>query len=147
MNNGKAMYYRKSDEWVTPRELFQKYDDIYHFDLDAAASDENAQVPTYFTKEDNALCQKWHGNVWCNPPYSLCANFVWKAMFEVIEGNCETVVMLLPSRTDTLWFHRLLANQDIVDIDFLRGRLKFEGAKHNAPFPSIIVVIGKWVSK
>lgn len=48
--------------------------------------------------------------------------------------------MLIPARTDTIWFHRFLYKKPNVDIRFLKGRLKFSGSKNSAPFPSMIVI-------
>lgn len=50
-----------------------------------------------------------------------------------------TTVMLLPARTDTQWFHDYILNPKR-EIRFIRGRLKFGGAKNSAPFPSMVVV-------
>ena len=47
--------------------------------------------------------------------------------------------MLIPARTDTKWFHEYIWMQDNVSVAFLPGRIKFEGAKNSAPFPSMIV--------
>lgn len=58
-----------SDEWTTPRDLFEELDAEFHFDLDAASTDENALCERHYTKEDDGLSLKWDGNVWCNPPY------------------------------------------------------------------------------
>lgn len=48
--------------------------------------------------------------------------------------------MLTPARTDTKWFHRAL--QSGVSVCFIKGRLKFEGAKSSAPFPSCLLIWG-----
>ncbi len=48
------------------------------------------------------------------------------------------VVCLIPSRTDTAWWHDYVMKAD--QIRFIRGRLKFGGAKYNAPFPNAVVV-------
>lgn len=48
--------------------------------------------------------------------------------------------MLIPARTDTRWFHRYIYNQQ--EVRFIKGRLRFNGAKYNAPFPSMIVIFG-----
>jgi hypothetical protein len=48
-------------------------------------------------------------------------------------------------RTDTKWFHDYIYGH--AEIRFLKGRLKFVGAKNSAPFPSMIVIFnprGKW---
>jgi len=78
--------------------------------------------------------------VWCNPPYSDITSWVRKAHEEVSSGRCEVVVMLVPARTDTRWFHDWCYNKRGVEIEFVKGRLKFGGAKYNAPFPSMVVV-------
>lgn len=49
-----------------------------------------------------------------------------------------TVVMLLPARTDTKWFHEYIYNK--AEIRFLKGRLKFGNSINSAPFPSMIVI-------
>ena len=71
-----------SDEWETPLSLFTEYNIIYKFQLDAAATRENALCNFFFTKEDSALTKDWSGydSVWLNPPYGrLVGHFVKKA--------------------------------------------------------------------
>lgn len=58
-----------SDEWTTPRDLFDELDAEFHFDLDAASTDGNALCDRHYTAEDDGLSQEWDGTVWCNPPY------------------------------------------------------------------------------
>jgi hypothetical protein len=48
-------------------------------------------------------------------------------------------VMLVPARTDTAWFHEVAMHPD-AEVRFVRGRLKFGGSKHAAPFGNIVVV-------
>ncbi len=123
-------------QWSTPDELFDELNRRFHFDLDACASPTNAKRPRYFTKEQDALRQPWHGTVWMNPPYGKqIGAFMQKAYEESLTG--ATVVCLVPSRTDTKWWHGYAKRGDI---KFLRGRLKFGGARTSAPFPSAIVI-------
>lgn len=56
------------------------------------------------------------------------------------ESN-TTVVMLLPARTDTKWFHEYIYNK--AKIKFLQGRLKFGNSVNSAPFPSMVVIFEK----
>lgn len=49
------------DDWETPRDLFERCDSIWHFDLDAASNDKNALCERHFTKEQDALEQSWGG--------------------------------------------------------------------------------------
>lgn len=133
------MFSSKSVEWETPRDLFDKLDKEFHFTLDVCATDENAKCTEYYTKEQNGLDRPWTGVCWCNPPYGRKV-YLWikKAAQAALEGN--TVVMLLPSRTDTRWFHKYLYQQPGVELRFLPGRLKFVGSQNTAPFPSLVAV-------
>jgi len=133
-----VLFSSKSHEWATPRWLFAQLDDEFNFTLDPCATDENATCEEYFTKEIDGLKQNWTGMVFCNPPYGRCiGKWVAKAFEEVKKGGA-TVVMLLPARTDTKWFHEYIYGQ--AEIRFLKGRLKFGDSKNSAPFPSMIVV-------
>ena len=84
---------------------------------------------------------KWRGRVFCNPPYSRIVEFLKKGLFHLANGDCEILVYLIPARTDTAWFHDYCTKGEI---RFLRGRLKFGGSKHSAPFPSMVVVFREW---
>lgn len=125
----------KTVDWSTPQALFEKLNSGYHFTIDVAASAENAKVPRYYDEKTNGLLQNWDGEmVWCNPPYGrTISDWVKKAS----ESNANTV-MLLPARTDTRWFHEYIYNK--ASVQFLKGRLKFGNSKHNAPFPSMLVI-------
>ena len=91
------------------------------------------------TKEQDGLKHPWKGTVWCNPPYGRgIGQWVRRALFASVSGS--TVVMLLPARTDTKWFHDYIYKRNNVEIRFIRGRLKFGGSKNSAPFPSMVVV-------
>ncbi len=136
MNEG--MYSSNTDNWGTPQWLFDELDKEWHFDVDVCASSENAKCPRYFSKEENGLAQDWSqfNNCWMNPPYGRQIG-IWieKAYNESQKGT--NVVCLLPSRTDTRWFHEYCLKGEI---KFLKGRLKFNDGKTPAPFPSMIVV-------
>ena len=120
--NTALMFSSKSDEWETPQSLFDALDNEFCFLLDAAASHDNHKGEdgtAYITAAGDALSVDWldwikgkdgdprsvnlQPTVWLNPPYSKCADFVAKAAAESRTG-C-TVVMLLPARTDTRYFH------------------------------------------
>ena len=138
--NTAVMFSSLSGEWRTPEGLFKALDEEFHFTLDAAASDENHLCEQYYTEKDDALCQYWPGNVWLNPPYGRgVGQWVSYAALNVFDHRTNVVVMLLPARTDTLWFH-LFVLPYAKEIRFIRGRLKFGDAKNSAPFPSMVVV-------
>jgi phage N-6-adenine-methyltransferase len=126
----------KTDLWATPQKFFDKYDAIFNFTLDVCATKDNAKCAAYYTIEDNGLTQSWAGVCWMNPPYGREIG-VWmkKAYESSLQG--ATVVCLVPSRTDTKWWHDYAMQGQI---EFIKGRLKFGDAKNSAPFPSAIVV-------
>lgn len=129
-----SLYSSKTDMWETPQELFDELDSEFHFDLDVCAIAENTKCNLFYTPEQDGLIQPWYGTCWCNPPYG---RQITKWVKKAAESDC-TVVMLLPARTDTKWFHDYIYKR--VEIRFLKGRLKFGNSKNSAPFPSMIVV-------
>jgi len=133
----KGMMSSKTPEYETPQDFFNRLDTEFHFTLDAAATAQNAKCEHYYTVQDNALWQSWSGTVWCNPPYgNLIAKFVRKAYGAAQQG--ATVVMLIPSRTDTRYWHDYVMKAK--EIRFVSGRLKFGPQEGPAPFPSAVVI-------
>lgn len=132
-----GMFTSATDLWETPQDFFDKLDAEFGFDLDACALPENAKCARYYTPEQDGLSQPWTGTVWCNPPYGRqIGQWVEKAAQSAAEG--ATVVMLLPARTDTRWFHQYINGR--AEIRFVPGRLKFGGARWNAPFPCMVCI-------
>lgn len=138
--NTEAMFSSKTDLYETPQDFFDQLDAEFHFDLDVCALPENAKCKRYYTPEMDGLSQSWEGVCWCNPPYGhyIVDKWVERAWSSSAAG--ATVVMLLPSRTDTEWFHKYIYKQDRVELRFVRRRLKFGGGKSSAPFPSMVVI-------
>lgn len=143
MKGEHVLYRSSSDEWETPQELFDALDAEFHFDLDVCANENNKKCRQYFSREDDGLSKKWGGCVWCNPPYGKdIRRWVEKASCE-IGRDADVIVMLIPSRTDTKWFHEFIYMKQNVEVRFVKGRLKFGGSKNDAPFPSMIVIFRK----
>lgn len=133
------MFSSRSGEWETPQGLFEELNKMFDFTLDVCATPENAKIPeNYYTIEDDGLTQDWCGHrCWMNPPYGReIGGWVRKAYQESLKPD-TTVVCLLPARTDTRWFHEYCTKGAIW---FLKGRLRFSGYMHPAPFPSMIVI-------
>ena len=138
MANIDVMYSSKSDDWTTPDDFYKKLDNEFHFDLDPCASDENHKCDTYFTKFQDGLSKDWGGyHVFCNPPYSEISKWVSKCFYESRKDN-TVVVLLIPARTDTRYFHDYIYHR--TEIRLVKGRLKFGDGKNSAPFPSMIVI-------
>lgn len=137
-NDINTMFSHKSDTWTTPQWLFDKLNKIYKFTLDPASSDNNHKCAKFFTEKEDGLKQSWKDEiVFVNPPYSQIKEWVKKAHEERINNKTITV-MLIPSRTDTKWFHEIIL-KNRYSISFIKGRLKFGEQKNSAPFPSMIV--------
>ena len=135
-------------EWSTPAWLV---DDLAAefapdgFDLDPAATPDNAKAPRYFTKTDDGLAQPWRAKaVWLNFPYGKVATPRWlaKAKAEVDLGHAELVVCLVPARVGTAWWREYEADPAV----FVRviGRIRWSVDKRGeAPFASAVIVFGK----
>lgn len=138
MNNIQVMFSKDSDEWSTPQALFDELDKEFSFTLDPCATAENHKCPKYFSMAEDGLKQNWGGQrVFCNPPYSKIDKWVAKAFYETRNDN-TLVVLLIPSRTDTRYFHNYIYGRS--EIRFIKGRLKFSDGKGSAPFPSMLVI-------
>jgi phage N-6-adenine-methyltransferase len=133
------VYHRSlSEEWETPQSFFDTLHAEWRFTLDVAATPVNTKCQRYFTREDNGLTQAWGCEMcWMNPPYGRAlASWIRKAYESAQTG--ATVVCLIPARTDTQWWHTYVEGK--AEVRTVPGRLKFSGARYNAPFPSVLVI-------
>jgi len=135
------------DEARTPTSLFEKLDDRFHFEVDAAADWKNKLCKFAFNKfEADALSSDWcmaGDTFYCNPPYSRgwIDKFCKKAYEESLKG--ATVVMLLPSDTSTKYFRNYCMKAS--EIIFVQPRVHFNNpdgsVMKGAPkFGSMVVV-------
>lgn len=138
-----ALLSSKNMDWCTPQDFFDNLNSEFDFALDAAATDKTAKCALYYTPETDGLAQSWDcgGAVFCNPPYGReIGKWVKKAHDEARKG--VTIVLLIPARTDTTYFHDYIYGKS--EIRFIRGRLRFADADGNsadpAPFPSMLVI-------
>src|SRR5262245_25215782 len=133
-----ALFSSATDEWLTPRDFFGKLNRRYRFTLDPCATPENATCPVYFTKVQDGLKQDWGTHrVFCNPPYGRQIGAWARKCFEASQRGA-LVVLFVPARTDTRWFHGWVHGKAAVQ--FLRGRFKFGDAKNSAPFASMLAI-------
>ena len=127
----RGLFSSLSGDWKTPRALYQALDAEYRFDYD----------PCPAQPIIDGLESDW-GNVnFVNPPYGKeIGKWIQKGYEENLKG--KTVVFLIPSRTDTRWWHDYIMKAN--EIRFIRGRLRFGDQKNSAPFPSVIVILNKY---
>ncbi len=183
--NTEIMFSSANDAWATPQNYFDKLNERFNFNLDPCAAEDSYKCNIYFTEKDDWLKQDWkitdkmlwliwnnrykNTNVFCNPPYSDLKSWIKKASEEIKKDYCDQIVMLIPSRTDTIAFHEYIYNKEWVEIEFIKWRLIFwtdaywewlweqeftydakgnqkknslykkYGKKNPAPFPSMLV--------
>jgi len=114
-------------DWMTPKALYQALDAEFGFDFDPCPAKPNT----------DGLGSEWGKINFVNPPYGKeIGKWIQKGYEQNLKG--KTVVFLIPSRTDTQWWHDYIMKAN--EIRFIRGRLKFDDQKNSAPFPSAIVV-------
>jgi len=130
----KGLFSSESVHWATPLELYVELNREFHFNDDPC--------PLHSTV--NRLDTEWGTRSFVNPPYGREIT-VWlqKAYTESRKG--KTIVCLLPSRTDTKWWHDYVMKAN--EIRFLKGRLRFGNSKNSAPFPSCVVIFKQGYEK
>ena len=124
----KALFSSASDNWSTPKDVYVTLNDEFNFDFDPCPLEQWPYI--------DGLKVEWGERNFVNPPYSKIKYWCKKAYEEWQKG--KTVVMLIPSRTDTKYWHDYIMKA--TEIRFIKGRLKFGKAKNSAPFPSAIIV-------
>lgn len=122
-----AMFTSARDNWKTPAAFYRELHKEFDFDFD----------PCPANPQFDGLAIDWRERNYVNPPYSA-------TMYKWIEKSYQQyllnklVVLLIPARTDTKWFHEFCLKA--TEIRFIKGRLKFDEHKYSAPFPSMLVV-------
>jgi len=128
MNKNKVHFSSQLLTWQTPKAVYQVLDAEFHFDFDPCPAD-----PTF-----DGLKTEWGKCNFVNPPYGReLPKWLKKGYEENTKG--KTCVFLIPSRTDTRWWHRYCMSA--TEIRYIKGRLKFGDSKNSAPFPSAIVIM------
>jgi len=152
--NAAVTFSKTKDEWTTPQDFWEKLNAEFQFTWDVAARAENSKCGLHYFGPDHPDPRRrdaldpgvvWGVVSWMNPPYSSGRRFIARAAFEArYRGNI--VVCLVPARTDTHWWHGYVWNRKKhqlragVEVRFIKGRLRFGGAEHGAPFPSVVIV-------
>ncbi len=128
MSHLAPLFTSQRQTWRTPTALYAALDAEFGFTLDPCTVEQSGY---------DGLLASWEGErVFMNPPYSQVKGWMRKAWTEA--PGCGVIVALVPSRTDTAWFHDYALRAD--EIRFVRGRLGYDDSKQKAPFPSMLVV-------
>lgn len=135
-----GLFSSSTNEWATPDDFFKELDAEFHFNLDPCCTHENAKCERHYTIDDDGLTKNWGGcRVFCNPPYGRQIKDWVKKCYMESRAADTLVVMLIPARTDTSYFHEYIYRK-AREIRFVRGRLHFNDSPAGAPFPSMVVV-------
>lgn len=130
----------KTDIHITPDKIFDLIEKEWHLKKDDMFD------PCPLFPKWNGVLIPWKKFNFVNPPYAripgqketMLSQFVFKAIREFLHHE-NTSVMLLPSKTDQLWFHELLKYN--FRIIWIKGRLKFKGNKFSATQSHFLVLI------
>jgi site-specific DNA-methyltransferase (adenine-specific) len=131
-NKLKPLFSSLSDHWNTPKSLYEKLDQEFHFNYDPCPSSEGLHEFDGFGS--------WKERNFVNPPYSKVREWINHGYVESLKG--KLCVFLVAARTDTAWFHDYVL-PFAKEIRFIRGRLRFNDSTDplkRAPFPSCIII-------
>lgn len=117
---------RNNDQWATPSNIYNKIINEMGY------TDFNPLCINY----ENSLNKIFKCDLFCNPPFSNIEPFVDYMLEHQKKGY--NVVMLLPSRTGTKWFKKLVQNELNTSIYFFTQRLHFNDS-NSAPFDTMLV--------
>ena len=147
----KLMFSNVNNAWCTPQNFFDKLNEEFNFTLDPCATEKSKKCEKFFTVDQDGLKQDWGGQrCFVNPPYGRQVGKWVKKCYEESRKPDTLVVLLIPSRTDTRYFHDYIFGK--AEVRFIKGRLTFwdmDGKKYMegdfksmtpAPFPSAIVI-------
>jgi len=135
--NTQTLFSSKTQDWQTPPEILQLVEEVAPIAFDPA--------PANWDRSFDGLVIPWsafgpNGLCFVNPPYGpALPEWTRKA---AREGKMfgVPIVLLIPARPDTRWWHDNILKADAVC--FWKGRIKFVGAENSAPFPSAFVYFG-----
>jgi len=69
---------KRKGVWVTPRSFFEPLQKEFGLEFDMAVSADNAMLPAFFSRKNDAFKQDWRGlRAWCNPPYGRKEIYKW----------------------------------------------------------------------
>lgn len=124
----KVLFSKNSDDWKTPAYIYDLFMKLGYVDPCPF------QCPT-----NNLDTDMGEVNLFINPPYSDIKSWVEYAINHINKHKKNNVYLLIPSRTDTKYFQKMLKSNLDVGIYFFEGRLHFNESKNSAPFPSCLI--------
>ncbi len=148
MTMNKALNSSVKMDWQTPENVLELVRKVGPIGLDPCTTRENPTGALALCSPDvglDGLKLQWAGNsfgalVYVNPPYGRALGaWVDKCIQEAKLG--AEIILLVPSRTDTRWWHK--AANEATCCAFWKGRMTFKGAPSTAPFPTCLFYFGQ----
>lgn len=125
-----VLFSKGNNDWATPSYIYNYYKYYKYVDPCPLGCE-----------EDNLNKDFGDVDLFINPPYSNIDSWVDFTLKHLENHKNKFVVLLVPSRTDTKWFHKLLDTEYAVHLAFFKGRLKFGDSNNSAPFPSVLITV------
>lgn len=121
----------KSDEWYTPKYIFDALDCIFDMDVAAPIDHKHCHVPAKQFIYKNSLDLEWNGFLWMNPPFGKRNGIVpWLDKLKSHRNG----IALTPDRTSAPWWQDAARHSNA--ILFVSGKIKFiksDGSTGDSP--------------
>jgi site-specific DNA-methyltransferase (adenine-specific) len=146
MTINKALYSSKKEDWRTPRDVLDVVREVAQISLDPCADkdEKNWFACENWTHVESQCPEYGSGSkfimAFVNPPYGRKTEEWVYIINSLALDHVDEIISLLPARTDTQWFK--MAWRSSRAYCFWEGRIKFVGAPHPAPFPSVLFYAG-----
>lgn len=121
----KALFTSNTDHWATPSDIYNKMLELGFYD------------PCPFKCPIDMLSASWEEDCFINPPYSKIKIWIDNILDRFSKGQLRSAFLLVPSRTDTKWFRKIIDSPYFSGAFFITGRLHFNDSDQSAPFPSV----------
>lgn len=132
---------KDSDNWITPKKVYEELDNEFHFNFDPCPYNPGEIII-------NGLTIEWGNSNFVNPPYSpeLKKAFILKAIEE--KKKDKRSVLLIPVQTGTKLFHDIIL-PNAKEVRFRKGRIQFDKLDTNGnkiknksgkPLDSMIII-------
>lgn len=100
----------KSDEWYTPKYIFDALGCKFDMDVCAPVSLEYVKTPTNTFLTNRSLEREWKGFVWLNPPFGG-RNGIIPWLDKIYQHGAG--IALTPDRTSCPWWQNIVTKADV----------------------------------
>lgn len=144
---GKGDKVDRDSRFTPPAFMASIYSAFGDIDIDPCGNELSSVIAHRYilpSRGGDGLIEDWSGRLaFVNPPYSELLKWLKRAHEQWKAGKVETVICLVPTRTDSLWFQEVLSRD--ADLFFIQGRVRFldpRGKGQHTPFSLMLVALG-----